>query len=178
MSCIQWFKDTNLKANHNLICFGCIKRMVFFIVKNKLILKQITTGGGGYIPIPSCIQWFKDTNLKANHNAGYIMKVSIHAVFNGSKILIWKQITTPSLLYPPYISCIQWFKDTNLKANHNSSIKNINMINAVFNGSKILIWKQITTNLALLYPWLRCIQWFKDTNLKANHNYEQHQTNR
>ena len=36
----------------------------------------------------SCIQWFKDTNLKANHNYGKeITYVSI-AVFNGSKILI------------------------------------------------------------------------------------------
>ena len=36
----------------------------------------------------SCIQWFKDTNLKANHNIiilGHLMPV---AVFNGSKILI------------------------------------------------------------------------------------------
>ena len=35
--------------------------------------------------------------------------------------------------------CFQWFKDTNLKANHNYSIRqNIQML-AVFNGSKILI---------------------------------------
>ncbi len=36
----------------------------------------------------SCIQWLKDTNLKANHNnnnGGYINRI---AVFNGSKILI------------------------------------------------------------------------------------------
>ncbi|EXY38968.1 hypothetical protein M117_3904 [Bacteroides fragilis str. 3774 T13] len=36
----------------------------------------------------SCFQWFKDTNLKANHNAvGYDMNLCI-AVSNGSKILI------------------------------------------------------------------------------------------
>ena len=35
-----------------------------------------------------CIQWFKDTNLKANHNdAEYAASYDI-AVFNGSKILI------------------------------------------------------------------------------------------
>ena len=36
----------------------------------------------------SCIQWFKDTNLKANHNTLVLMHFTIRAVFNGSKILI------------------------------------------------------------------------------------------
>ena len=36
----------------------------------------------------SCIQWFKDTNLKANHNREYNVLHSNSAVFNGSKILI------------------------------------------------------------------------------------------
>ena len=35
-----------------------------------------------------CIQWFKDTNLKANHNSLVLIGSRIGAVFNGSKILI------------------------------------------------------------------------------------------
>ena len=35
-----------------------------------------------------CIQWFKDTNLKANHNLLDYALSSPDAVFNGSKILI------------------------------------------------------------------------------------------
>ena len=35
--------------------------------------------------------------------------------------------------------CIQWFKDTNLKANHNKLNDNCLEMIAVFNGSKILI---------------------------------------
>ena len=35
--------------------------------------------------------------------------------------------------------CFQWFKDTNLKANHNILIEYIKIKLAVFNGSKILI---------------------------------------
>ena len=42
----------------------------------------------------SCFQWFKDTNSKANHNDDYINKAAHCVVFNGSKILIRKQITT------------------------------------------------------------------------------------
>ena len=36
-------------------------------------------------------------------------------------------------------SCFQWFKDTNLKANHNSAVENYATQKVVFNGSKILI---------------------------------------
>ena len=35
-----------------------------------------------------CFQWFKDTNLKANHNKIVIGAVSAAVVSNGSKILI------------------------------------------------------------------------------------------
>ena len=38
--------------------------------------------------IYSCIQWFKDTNLKANHNKPGARNTYVYAVFNGSKILI------------------------------------------------------------------------------------------
>ena len=37
------------------------------------------------------------------------------------------------------LRCIQWFKDTNLKANHNAIIQSPSLTPAVFNGSKILI---------------------------------------
>ena len=36
----------------------------------------------------SCFQWFKDTNLKANHNNNAILNRSSIVVSNGSKILI------------------------------------------------------------------------------------------
>ncbi|EXY82519.1 hypothetical protein M079_4222 [Bacteroides fragilis str. 3996 N(B) 6] len=36
----------------------------------------------------SCFQWFKDTNLKANHNNPCMFSTSNKAVSNGSKILI------------------------------------------------------------------------------------------
>ena len=39
----------------------------------------------------------------------------------------------------PKFGCIQWLKDTNLKANHNCIMSVIVLLLAVFNGSKILI---------------------------------------
>lgn len=35
----------------------------------------------------SCFQWFKDTNLKANHNQGLDLHIKRLVVSNGSKIL-------------------------------------------------------------------------------------------
>ena len=117
-----------------------------------------------------CIQWLKDTNLKANHNRVWLFFLSHLAVFNGSKILIWKQITTTPCFIRKNTGCIQWLKDTNLKANHNYLNFGWILILAVFNGSKILIWKQITTTFSYVALAICCIQWLKDTNLKANHN--------
>ena len=118
-----------------------------------LIWKQITTQSCQVIQLRSCFQWFKDTNLKANHNTASASSAWINAVFNGSKILIWKQITTCRGSANIDRSCFQWFKDTNLKANHNlNKITSIKLA-AVFNGSKILIWKQITTYPMTLLAW-------------------------
>ena len=112
-----------------------------------LIWKQITTICFEGHLIFSCFQWFKDTNLKANHNISTAITNGKDAVFNGSKILIWKQITTKLTNMKSFKGCFQWFKDTNLKANHNKSPTTTPYPSAVFNGSKILIWKQITTTV-------------------------------
>ena len=117
-----------------------------------------------------CFQWFKDTNLKANHNLIRFRSMMSPVVSNGSKILIWKQITTHRSQPYRWKRCFQWFKDTNLKANHNDVRCTGRWDVVVSNGSKILIWKQITTYSGNIRPSVRCFQWFKDTNLKANHN--------
>ncbi len=36
------------------------------------------------------------------------------------------------------ISCFQWFKDTKMKANHNTAMHGMQRMSAVSNGSKIL----------------------------------------
>ena len=152
-SCFQWFKDTNLKANHNKVLN---LRFPVSVVSNGskiLIWKQITTSYINWWWQDCCFQWFKDTNLKANHNGIFVPKTSSIVVSNGSKILIWKQITTASLYSSLLRCCFQWFKDTNLKANHNVEL-NMNVRGSVVsNGSKILIWKQITTRYRQYHLW-------------------------
>ena len=172
VSCFQWFKDTNLKANHNYMRNLCPVTMAVSNGSKILIWKQITTSNCWDRSSDGCFQWFKDTNLKANHNVRLKYGCRVEAVSNGSKILIWKQITTSSICFCWFSSCFQWFKDTNLKANHNTGPDLQLMTTAVSNGSKILIWKQITTQRIHHCRCHCCFQWFKDTNLKANHNLE------
>ena len=42
----------------------------------------------GWIIMACCFQWFKDTNLKANHNREDMGNPLDYVVSNGSKILI------------------------------------------------------------------------------------------
>ena len=139
-------------------------KLLFLIVPNGskiLIWKQITTGWRCYYSETNCSQWFKDTNLKANHN-GVPSRLPIAPIVpNGSKILIWKQITTQAIYFLFLNDCSQWFKDTNLKANHNHASAIRFHVIIVPNGSKILIWKQITTTrqtfflCMLLFPMVQ-----------------------
>ena len=168
--CFQWFKDTNLKANHNALQGNSSPLSVVSNGSKILIWKQITTEILTGKLFKSCFQWFKDTNLKANHNDHHPIHLYPYVVSNGSKILIWKQITTLRSHSRALTSCFQWFKDTNLKANHNRYSATVGQLPVVSNGSKILIWKQITTENRVLHRLFSCFQWFKDTNLKANHN--------
>ena len=142
--CFQWFKGTNLKANHNprgcheqgTRLFPMVQRYKF--ESKSQLLVTFTPG------TTRC--WFKGTNLKANHNSESEINRRNQAVSNGSKVQIWKQITTPCVnqasglplfpmvqrykfesksqhdidFIPQFGSCFQWFKGTNLKANHNA----------------------------------------------------------
>ena len=57
-----------------------------------------------------------------------------------------------------------------MKANHNNWLRVYNGLYTVSNGSKILKWKQITTQPPMDKRGQDCFQWFKDTKMKANHN--------
>ena len=145
-----------------------------------------------------CIWYFKDTNSKANHNSSQLDIPDITGVFDISKIQIQKQITTDPrtywkkhlvyLIFQRYKFksksqhvylweqvrkwCIWYFKDTNSKANHNDRHTRHIELTGVFDISKIQIQKQITTYMLVVVLLMGCIWYFKDTNSKANHNYD------
>ena len=68
-------------------------------------------------------------------------------------------------------SCICLCKDTNFKANHNQFIGGVDNTIVVYAYAKILILKQITTDIGQKTFTQGCICLCKDTNFKANHNH-------
>ena len=125
--------------------------------------------------------------------------INPYVVLSDTKIQIWKQFTTFTTNIIETKSCIIWYKDTNLKAIHNSRVHGLFKTNVVLSDTKIQIWKQFTTHtqsfwlIAMLYYLIQrykfesnsqlikisslailgCIIWYKDTNLKAIHNHLQ-----
>ena len=61
-------------------------------------------------------------------------------------------------------------KGTNLKANHNPRVPYLCKRGPVDDPTKVLIWKQITTNTTWIKIMNSCWWPNKGTNLKANHN--------
>ena len=96
-----------------------------------------------------CFSLHKDTNLKANHNAGTVGSALSNDVSHCTKIQIWKQITTGPAEYYPNDWCFSLHKDTNLKANHNNPGMLMSGNSDVSHCTKIQIWKQITTSSSL-----------------------------
>ena len=194
--CIIRYKDTNLKAIHNArhhalrLCrlYYPIQRYKFesnsqhapfvsvlFVVvlsDTKIqIWKQFTTydanlGYGG-----GCIIRYKDTNLKAIHNLFAYFLDCPYVVLSDTKIQIWKQFTTVAKKLQNVFRCIIRYKDTNLKAIHNSNRFMHIRRSVVLSDTKIQIWKQFTTHSLDLINMASCIIRYKDTNLKAIHNF-------
>ena len=150
-----------MKANHNVCTTIGATQPAVSNGSKILKWKQITTRLSSWGRQACCFQWFKDTKMKANHNQPSPLSTRKPAVSNGSKILKWKQITTPNNVCTRVFRCFQWFKDTKMKANHNQKGCKFDSMLAVSNGSKILKWKQITTaergkaDLFLLFPMVQ-----------------------
>ena len=117
-----------------------------------------------------CIQYDKDTILKAIYNRKQIRKQVESAVFSMTKIQFWKQFTTQSCVRIRNRCCIQYDKDTILKAIYNRPMPAISTPRAVFSMTKIQFWKQFTTIRSLFASQISCIQYDKDTILKAIYN--------
>ena len=117
--CIRYFKDTNFEANYNEYCWRVYLNLGVFDISKILISKQITTLNSLFIIKLWCIRYFKDTNFEANYNCPLYKHLSLPGVFDISKILISKQITTSDREYNIIKRCIRYFKDTNFEANYN-----------------------------------------------------------
>ena len=66
--CFQWFKGTNLKANHNKPLVDDDAVMLFPMVQRYKFESKSQRNTSPPHSLSGCFQWFKGTNLKANHN--------------------------------------------------------------------------------------------------------------
>ena len=118
-----------------------------------------------------CCLSYKDTILKANHNLATLMAAPKPDVAYPTKILFWKRITTQQWVLRLWQGCCLSYKDTILKANHNPNGCCNGLGEDVAYPTKILFWKRITTIINTLISLLWCCLSYKDTILKANHNF-------
>ena len=88
LCCFQWFKDTNLKVNHNVSFCNPVRVSLFPMVQRyKFESKSQPKTAFSWLA-DGCFQWFKDTNLKVNHNCVTAKRNCPAVVSNGSKIQI------------------------------------------------------------------------------------------
>ena len=123
--------------------------------------------------VNSCFIYHKGTDFQANHNRTTNPKQRKTVVLYTTKVLIFKQITTPSsgcsfnrlLFYIPQrywfssksqpvcltffnsTSCFIYHKGTDFQANHNRHGSRHDLWIVVLYTTKVLIFKQITTKM-------------------------------
>ena len=109
--------------------------------------------------------------MKANHNRSVGRTQDLDVVSSTTKIVKWKQITTENNIFLSEKGCFQYDKDSKMKANHNCLSSTFYVPLVVSSTTKIVKWKQITTNVKQKIDMCSCFQYDKDSKMKANHNY-------
>ena len=69
-------------------------------------------------------------------------------VLDTTKVLIFKQITTRERNRQKDSSCFRYHKGTDFQANHNNIYLKYSHVSVVLDTTKVLIFKQITTNIS------------------------------
>ena len=142
--CFRYHKGTDFQANHNEIPLISLSFLLFqipqryrFSSKSQRFVKSDT---GKY----SCFRYHKGTDFQANHNRNritmfttwlfqipqryrfssksqpllYIIGI-LYVVLDTTKVQIFKQITTNSVIVIILMRCFRYHKGTDFQANHN-----------------------------------------------------------
>ena len=99
----------------------------------------------GFDSFVCCIIWYKDTNLKAIHNPKMRATMLLLLYYLIQRYKFESNSQQESALMADTLSCIIWYKDTNLKAIHNYLLWEYTSACVVLSDTKIQIWKQFTT---------------------------------
>ena len=160
MCCFRYHKGTDFQANHNCRKVPLSWRSVVLDTTKVLIFKQITTRPKGGSTSKRCFRYHKGTDFQANHNKNKKVDKSSNVVLDTTKVLIFKQITTIRRWFSRIKRCFRYHKGTDFQANHNLTKLLISFHRVVLDTTKVLIFKQITTNYG---SFIRCCHVVLDT---------------
>ena len=93
--CFRYHKGTDFQANHNKNVPAFDSRTVVLDTTKVLIFKQITTVSEDNPTVTGCFRYHKGTDFQANHNWNDEICINWTVVLDTTKVLIFKQITTP-----------------------------------------------------------------------------------
>jgi len=118
---LQYIKEHNLKANHNELVQVVYLFFLFAIYQRTQSESKSQPLSSQIFSTPLCLQYIKEHNLKANHNHQCVtlLSSSLFAIYQRTQSESKSQHTPALLLFPEI--CLQYIKEHNLKANHNSS---------------------------------------------------------
>ena len=145
LCCFRYHKGTDFQANHNLFKFVIALPSVVLDTTKVQIFKQITTAPNSLTPLLGCFRYHKGTDFQANHNEEFILDYPENVVLDTTKVQIFKQITTRTLLLCLCCRCFRYHKGTDFQANHNVEMKQKKRWRVVLDTTKVQIFKQITT---------------------------------
>ena len=119
--CFRYHKGTDFQANHNQPLLIKNAQSVVLDTTKVLIFKQITTCHRCETWWYRCFRYHKGTDFQANHNYACIVENRC-------------------------ISCFRYHKGTDFQANHNIARRLRCSMVVVLDTTKVLIFKQITTD--------------------------------
>ena len=118
-----------------------------------------------------CCYWYhKGKTFQANHNLKKRFCCSSSVVIDTTKVRLFKQITTITIIENQLISCYWYHKGKTFQANHNQILYLLWVWKVVIDTTKVRLFKQITTGLGYSLDFLSCYWYHKGKTFQANHN--------
>ena len=145
LRCIQYDKDTILKAIYNRLQLHVFVNMLYSVWQRYNFESNLQQDSQITAQLYCCIQYDKDTILKAIYNQ-LRAATALQRLYS-----VWQRYNFESNLQPnsqitaQLYCCIQYDKDTILKAIYNTRCYRTTYQSAVFSMTKIQFWKQFTT---------------------------------
>ncbi len=146
IGCIIWYKDTNLKAIHNPWLMVTNAVLLYYLIQRYKFESNSQHEAVANKQLARCIIWYKDTNLKAIHNNALPRNITDWVVLSDTKIQIWKQFTTFSVLEPFFPQLYYLIQRYKFESNSQRLPHLFPQLHVVLSDTKIQIWKQFTTD--------------------------------